>query len=172
MPYSGFSDDYEFLTPDEVTVAFIDHVSRESLVTLRKYSDMQTYFMYMGLVPLILVILLFIVFWITQEGSNWQKHRFLGPFARFIQASTGRAFATLFLLTFLMIPSILAVLQGMWTDILNSGATPANTVPVVNSLLLMFLLLAGMIPVTWGSFRTWRHQVRSAADAKVRAAAV
>ncbi|MHA2189841.1 MAG: hypothetical protein ACXAEB_07030 [Candidatus Thorarchaeota archaeon] len=133
---------------------------------------MQTYFMYMGLIPLILVMFLFIVFWITQEGSTWQKHRFLGAFARFIQASAGRAFATLFLLTILMIPSILMVLQGMWTDILSTGASPANTVPVVNSLLLMFLLLSGMIPATWGSFRTWRHQVRSAAEARVRASAV
>jgi hypothetical protein len=64
------------------------------------------------------------------------------------------------------------VLQGMWTDILSTGASPANTVPVVNSLLLMFLLLSGMIPATWGSFRTWRHQVRSAAEARVRASAV
>jgi hypothetical protein len=172
VAYSEILNVYEFLTTDEVTVAFIGHVSRESLVNLRKYSYMQTYFMYLGLIPLLLVLFLFIVFWITQEGSSWQKHRFLGPFARFIQASAGRAFATLFFLTIFMIPSILAVLQGMWTDMLNAGATPANTVPVVNSLLLMFLLLSGMIPVTWSAFRSWRHQVRSAADARVRASSV
>jgi hypothetical protein len=32
----------------------------------------------------------------------------------------------------------------------------------------MFLMLAGMIPVMWSSFRTWRQAVRSAREVKVQ----
>ncbi len=120
------------------------------------------------LIPFLAIILLFFIFWIVAEGSRWQKHRFLGAFARFIQASAGRAFATFFALTILIVPATLMLLIGVWWDILAEGGAPSNTVPVVNTLLIMFVLLAAMIPVLWGSFRTWKQGVRSAADVRVR----
>jgi hypothetical protein len=123
------------------------------------------------LIPFFLIIVLFLIFTIVQEGSRWQKHRFLGRFARYIQASAGRAFFTFLLMTFMMIPATLGILQGHWWDLLAAGETAANTVPIVNTLLIMFLTLAAMIPVMWGSFRTWRQAVRSAAEVKVRTTA-
>jgi hypothetical protein len=72
------------------------------------------------------------------------------------------------MLTFLLVPVTLLLLEGMWLDLQATGGTLTNTVPIVTTLLLMFLLLAGMLPVTLGSFRTWRHSVRSIAEAKVR----
>lgn len=123
------------------------------------------------LVPFFLVIVLFLIFTIVQEGSRWQKHRALGAFARYIQASAGRAFFTFFLLTICMIPASFGILQGHWWDLQSIGRTAPNTVPIVNTLLIMFLLLAAMIPVMWGSFRTWRQAVRSAAEVKVRTTA-
>lgn len=126
------------------------------------------FWFYIFLVPFLLIIFLFFTFWIVQEGSRWQKHPYLGGFARFIQASPGRAFVVFLFLTILIIPSDLLVLLGAWWDLLDLGQPIANTVPVVDSLLIMFLLLAAMIPVLWGSFRTWRQHVRSAADVRVR----
>ncbi|MHA1484329.1 MAG: hypothetical protein ACTSPR_03305 [Candidatus Thorarchaeota archaeon] len=122
----------------------------------------------LSLIPFSLIVLLFLIFWIVQEGSSWQKHPQLGVFARFIQASAGRAFFTFLMLTILLVPTTLLLLQGVWWDLLATGDGIANTVPVVNTLLLMFLVLAGMIPVMWSSFRTWRHAVRAAAEVKVR----
>jgi hypothetical protein len=113
-------------------------------------------------------MLLFLIFWIVQEGTRWQKHPQLGVFARFIQTSPGRTFFVFFMLTFLLLPATLLVLEGMWLDLLATGGTLTNTVPLVNTLLLAFLLLAGMLPVTVGSFRTWRHSVRAIAEAGVR----
>ncbi len=121
-----------------------------------------------ALIPFIVVILLFLAFWITQEGSRWQKHKFLGVFARFTQASPGRAFGTFLILTIMIVPATLGLMVGTWFDIIASGDTPSNTTPVVNNLLIMFLLLAAMVPVLWGSYRTWRHSVRSAAEVRVR----
>ncbi|MFW9910622.1 MAG: hypothetical protein ACFFEF_18865 [Candidatus Thorarchaeota archaeon] len=120
------------------------------------------------LVPFTLIIVLFLIFWIVQEGSRWKKHRLLGPFARFIQASAGRAFAIFFVLTIMIVPSTLGLMQGIWMDIFAAGGAPSNTTTVVNILLIMFLLLAMMIPVLWSSFRTWRQTVRSAAEVRVR----
>ena len=120
------------------------------------------------LIPFAALMLIFIGFWITQEGSHWQKHKILGPFARFIQVSPGRAFMTFFIITVMMFPSIILIMQGVWWDTIALYGQPSNTVPVVNSLLLMFLVLAAMVPVLWGSFRTWRHSVRSSADVIVR----
>ena len=122
----------------------------------------------LSLIPFSLIVLMFFIFWIVQDGSRWQKHPQLGVFARFIQASAGRAFFTFLILTVLLVPTTLLLLQGVWWDLLATGDGIANTVPVVNTLLLMFLILAGMIPVMWSSFRTWRHTVRAAAEVKVR----
>lgn len=116
----------------------------------------------------VLVLIIFLIFWIVQEGTRWQKHRVLGGFARFIQASAGRAFVTFFLMTILFIPATLAIMQGQWYDLFLVGEAPSNTVPVVNVLLMMFLILSGAIPVMWSSFRTWRQAVRSAAEVRVR----
>lgn len=128
-------------------------------------------FFELALIPFLLILLLFLIFWIVQEGSRWQKHPQLGVFARFIQVSPGRTFFVFFILTFLLVPATLLLLEGMWLDLLATGGTLTNTVPLVNTLLLMFLILAGMIPVAVGSFRTWRHSVRSIAETRVRTTA-
>ena len=120
------------------------------------------------LIPFALVLVLFIAFWITQEGTRWQKHRFLGVFARFIQASPGRAFITFFILTIAIIPCTLGLMYGNWLDIFNAGGAPSNTTDIVNLLLVMFLMLAFMIAVLWGAFSTWRQSVRQIADVRVR----
>jgi hypothetical protein len=122
----------------------------------------------LSLIPFLLIVLLFLIFWIVQEGSRWQKHPQLGVFARFIQASAGRAFFSFFILTLFLVPATLLLLQGVWWDLLATGKAISNTVPVVNTLLLMFLVLSGMIPVMLSSFRTWRHAVRAAAEVRVR----
>ncbi len=122
----------------------------------------------LSLIPFSLIVLLFLIFWIVKEGTRWQKHPRLGVFARFIQVSAGRAFFSFLILTILLVPATLLLLQGVWWDLLATGESIPNTVPVVNTLLLMFLILAGMIPVMISSFRTWRHAVRSAAEVKVR----
>jgi hypothetical protein len=117
------------------------------------------------------VVLLFLIFWIVQEGSRWQKHRLLGAFARFIQASAGRAFGMFFMLTILLVPASLSVMSGLWYDAWIAGGGNAgfsNTVPVVLTFLMMFLILAGMIPVMWSSFRSWRQAVRSAREVRVQ----
>jgi hypothetical protein len=120
------------------------------------------------LIPFILLLVLFLIFFIVQEGSKWQKHRFLGVFARFIQASPRRGFVVFFILTFLTIPATLGVLHGWWTDQLLGPGMPDSQTPIVNTLLILILILAGTIPVMWGSFRTWRQAVRSAAEVRVR----
>ncbi len=122
------------------------------------------------MIPFLVILFLFIAFWIVQEGSHWQKHRFLGPFAKFIQKSPFRAFSTFFMILILMIPAVLLVLLGLSWDIMEASSTGSlsDTVPIVNLLLLTFLLLAGMVPVLWGSFRGWRHSVRSSAEVTVR----
>ncbi len=122
----------------------------------------------LSLIPFSLIVLLFLIFWIVKDGTRWQKHPQLGVFARFIQVSPGRAFFSFFILNVLLVPATLLLLQGVWWDLLATGKAISNTVPVVNTLLIMFLVLAGMIPVTSGSFGTWRHAVRAAAEVKVR----
>ena len=122
------------------------------------------------MIPFLVILILFIVFWIVQEGSHWQKHKFLGPFARFIQASAFRGFVIFLVITILMIPTVLMMLVGLSWDIMEANPSGAlsDTVPIVNMLLIIFLSLAAMIPVLWGSFRTWRHSVRSSAEVRVR----
>ncbi|MHA1909510.1 MAG: hypothetical protein ACW98Y_19585 [Candidatus Thorarchaeota archaeon] len=120
------------------------------------------------MIPFALVLVLFVAFWIVQEGTRWQKHRFLGVFARFIQASPGRAFMTFLILTVSIVPSTLGLMLGNWMDVFDAGGTPSNTTDIVNLLLIMFLMLAFMIAVLWGSFSTWRQSVRQVADVRVR----
>ena len=120
------------------------------------------------LIPFLLVLVLFLIFWTVQEGTRWQKHRFLGLFARFIQASPGRAFLTFFMLTFAVVPATLGLMLGTWMDIFEAGGAPSNTTQIVNLLLIMFLLLALFIAVLWGAYSTWKQSVRQLAGVKVR----
>ncbi|RLI48680.1 MAG: hypothetical protein DRO73_08580 [Candidatus Thorarchaeota archaeon] len=120
------------------------------------------------LIPFFIVLVLFLIFFIVAEGSHWQKHRVLGPFARFIQASPFRSFVTFFILTIASIPVSLLVLTGFWIDAINIGKVPSNQTPIVNTLLVMMLLLAAMIPVMWSHFRAWRQAVRAMAEVRVR----
>ena len=119
------------------------------------------------LVPWAINILLFVIFFIVAEGTRWQRHKTLGGFARFIQASPARGFFVFFILTVMMIPLTLLVLHGSWLDMYPDNI-PANTTPIVSALLMTMLLLALSIPVMWSHFRTWRQAVRSAAEVKVR----
>ncbi|MHA1929228.1 MAG: hypothetical protein ACTSV2_11700 [Candidatus Thorarchaeota archaeon] len=126
------------------------------------------------MIPFLVTLVLFIMFWIVQEGSHWQKHKFLGPFAKFIQATPFRSFATFLSITIIMIPAILVVLVGVSWDIIEwdpvtgtAAGALTDTVPIVNMLLISFLMFAAMIPVLWSSFRTWRHSVRQIADVRV-----
>ncbi|MGY5873345.1 MAG: hypothetical protein RTV72_13930 [Candidatus Thorarchaeota archaeon] len=118
------------------------------------------------LIPFIAVIALFVIFWIVHEGSRWQKHSFLGVFARIIQASPRRGFFIFFILTLLTFPTAMLVMTGLWWDKLLLGS-PEKT-DVVNVMLVMFLVLAFTISVLWGAFRTWRHSARAEAEEKVR----
>jgi hypothetical protein len=120
------------------------------------------------LIPFFVLNVLFLIFWIVQEGSRWQKHGLLGPFARFIQASALRAFIIFLVFTIALVPVTLGLMMGVWLDLLDSGHSIANTTPVVNTLLIMFLLMAMYIPVLWGAFGTWKQTVRSAAEVRVR----
>lgn len=120
------------------------------------------------IIPFLSIIYMFVIFWIVEQGSRWQKHPYLGAFARFIQKSQFRTFIVYFFLTILMIFGVLGVMVGFWIDSIIAGAAIRNTAPVVNSLLLAILLLSAMIPVMWSSFRRWRQAVRSAAEVRVR----
>lgn len=125
----------------------------------------------LSLIPYLLIVLLFLIFWIVKEGSRWKKHPQLGVFARFIQTSPARGFFTFLILTLLFLPATLLLLLGGWTDLQASGIQLTNTVPIVNTLLMMFLVLAGMIPIMYSSFGVWRHSVRAIAETKVRTTA-
>ncbi len=119
------------------------------------------------LIPFLLIIVLFVIFWIVHEGSRWQKHPYLGVFARIVQVSPKRAFTIFFILTILTFPMSILVMTGLWWDKLAAGITPEKT-DVVNVMLLMFLVLAFTVSILWGSFRTWRHAARAEAEEKVR----
>ncbi len=122
------------------------------------------------LIPLVVIVVLFIIFFIVDEGSHWQKHRVLGVFARYIQRSQGVAFATFLLLTILSIPATFAVLVGLWMDLIAANAIPNSQVAIVDTLLVVLVLLSLMLPVTWSHFRQWRQAVRSMAEVRVRTA--
>ena len=119
------------------------------------------------LIPFLVVIILFVIFWIVHEGSRWQKHPQLGVFARIIQTSPKRAFLIFLVLTILTFPMAILVMSGLWLDKLAAGISPEKT-DVVNVMLIMFLVLAFTVSILWGSFRTWRHAARAEAEEKVR----
>jgi hypothetical protein len=119
------------------------------------------------LIPFLIVIVLFVIFWIVHEGTHWQKHKYLGAFARIIQVSPKRAFMIFLLLTLLTFPMAILVMTGLWWDKLGAGISPEKT-DVVDVMLLMFLVLAFTVSILWGAFRTWRHAARAEAEEKVR----
>lgn len=118
-------------------------------------------------IPFIVIVVLFFLFWIVHEGSRWQRHRFLGGFARFVQASPKRNFLTFFILFILMIPAALLIMTGVWWDSLGTPIGPQRT-DVVIVMLLMFLVLAFAFPVMYGSLGTWRNARRAEAEMRVR----
>ena len=67
----------------------------------------------------------------------------------------------------MMIPTDLLMTSAYWYDAIQAGHSMGTT-SIVSGLLLMFLLLAMMMPVVWGSFRVWRQFVRAAAEVRVR----
>mgnify|MGYP001225598673 CR=1 FL=1 len=113
----------------------------------------------------LLVIVLFVIFWIVHEGSRWQKHPYLGVFARIIQVSPKRTFTVFLVLTILTFPMAMLVMLGLWWDKFEIGVEKTD---VVNVMLMMFLVLAFTISILWGAFRTWRHAARAEAEEKVR----
>jgi hypothetical protein len=123
----------------------------------------------LALIPFFLVVFLFVIFWIVAEGTRWQKHRYLGAFARFIQVSAFRSFLIFLLLLFTMIPVCLLVLTGFWYDGWLVHENFSTTVPIVDTLLVILTLGSPMLAVVWSHFRKWRQAVRSASETKVRA---
>ncbi len=119
------------------------------------------------LIPFILVIVLFIIFWLVHEGTKWQKHKYLGGFARFIQSSPRRGFLIFLFFTLTMFPMAALVMTGLWWDKIEAGIIPEKS-DVVNVMLLMFLVLAFATSILWGSFRTWRHAARAEAEEAIR----
>ncbi len=119
------------------------------------------------LIPFVILIVIFFLFWIVHEGTRWQKHRFLGGFARFIQHSPARGFFTFFFLFILLIPACILFMTGIWMDALASPLGPQR-VDVVNVMLILFLVLAFTFPVMYSSLGTWRNARRAEAEMKVR----
>lgn len=119
------------------------------------------------LIPFVILLIVFFIFWIVHEGTRWQKHPTLGFFARFIQASPRRAFLTFFLMFLMLIPAALLLLTGMWVDSLQTEIGPQK-VDVVVVMLLVFLILAMAFPVMFSSLGTWRNAKRAEAEMKVR----
>ena len=119
------------------------------------------------MIPFVLIVIVFFIFWIVHEGSRWQKHPQLGVFARFIQASPARGFVTFFILFALMLPATLLLMTGMWWDALDSTVGPQK-VDVVNVMLVLFLVMAFAFPVMYGALGTWRNTRRAEAEMRVR----
>ncbi len=119
------------------------------------------------LVPLVILVVIFFLFWIVHEGTRWQKHKYLGGFARFVQHSPRRGFFTFFTLFILIIPACLMLMTGIWMDSLGTTAGPQR-VDVVNVMLVLFLVLAFTFPVMYGSLGTWRNARRAEAEMKVK----
>jgi hypothetical protein len=117
--------------------------------------------------PFLIIIVLFFIFWIVHEGSRWQKHSTLGIFARFIQASPKRSFATFLTLFLLLIPAALLLMTGVWLDSLETIVGPQKS-DVVVVMLVVFLVLAFAFPVMYSSLGTYRNAKRAEAEMKVR----
>jgi len=119
------------------------------------------------LIPFVVILVIFFIFWIVHEGSRWQKHPQLGFFARFIQHSPKRAFVTFLVLFILMIPALLLLMTGVWLDKLGTELGPERT-DVVNVMLLMFLVLAFSFVPMYSSLGTWRNARRTEAELRVK----
>jgi hypothetical protein len=119
------------------------------------------------LIPFVILLILFFIFWIVHEGSRWQKHSTLGVFARFIQASPKKSFVTFFSLFLLLIPGALLIMSGIWLDTYETELGPQKS-DVVVVMLVMFLVLAFTFPVMYSSLGTWRNARRAEAEMKVR----
>ena len=119
------------------------------------------------LIPFLILMVLFFIFWIVHEGMRWQKHSQLGVFARFIQTSARREFLVFFLIFILLIPASMLIMTGQWMDALESQAGP-QSVAVVNTMLLLFLSLALTFPIMYSSLGSWRTARRAETDMKVR----
>lgn len=118
------------------------------------------------LIPFVLNLVIFFIFWIVHEGSRWQKHPYLGGFARIIQKSPRRGFLTFFALTLLFFPTAIMVMLGQWWDAMVVSEPSKTDVVIV--MLLLFLILSFVIPVVWGSFRTWRQASRAEAEERIK----
>jgi hypothetical protein len=119
------------------------------------------------LIPFIILIVIYFIFWLVHEGTRWQKHSRLGVFARFIQASPKRGFLVFFLLFILIIPASMLIMSGQWIDSLQSEIGPQR-VGVVNVMLILFLVLAFTFPIMYSSLGRWRNAKRAEAEMKVR----
>jgi len=119
------------------------------------------------LIPFVLLIIVFFIFWLVHEGTRWQKHPQLGVFARFVQASPRRAFILFFTLFILLIPAAILVMTGQWLDALGSDLGPQR-VDVVNVMLLVFLVLAFTFPIMYSSLGIWRNAKRAEAEMQVK----
>lgn len=119
------------------------------------------------LIPLVILLIVFFIFWIVHEGSRWQKHPQLGVFARFIQKSPKRGFLTFLVLFIALIPAFLLVMTGMWIDALGTSVGPQR-VDVVDIMLVLILILAFAFPVMYGALGTWRNARRAETEMKVR----
>ncbi len=119
------------------------------------------------LIPFVIILILFFIFWIVHEGTRWQKHPTLGFFARFIQASPRRSFLTFFSLFILLVPSALLLMSGMWLDSQATELGPQQ-VDVVIIMLVVFLVLAMAFPAMYGALGTWRNAKRAEAEMKVK----
>ena len=121
----------------------------------------------LSIIPLVILLIIFFIFWIVHEGSRWQKHPQLGVFARFVQKSPKRGFLTFLVLFIAIIPACLLVMTGMWIDALGTVIGPSRT-DVVDVMLVLILILAFTFPVMYGSLGTWRNARRAEAEMKVR----
>jgi ABC-type multidrug transport system fused ATPase/permease subunit len=108
--------------------------------------------------------ILFMAFYIPLEGTHWQKHKQLGPFARFIQKSPSRGFFTILVLMLSLCSAAILIVHGYWLDTIAVGSSITSTVPVVTALLLFFLILSVVTPILWGRFRIWRQSLRAASS--------
>ncbi len=119
------------------------------------------------LIPFLILIVLFFIFWMVHEGVRWQKHPQLGIFARFIQVTPRRVFLVFFLLFILLIPACLLIMSGQWMDAL-AGEYGPRSVGVVNVMLLLFLVLAFTFPIMYSSLGVWRNSRRAESEMKVK----
>jgi hypothetical protein len=119
------------------------------------------------LIPFIILLVIFFIFWLVHEGTRWQRHPQLGVFARFVQATPRRTFFVFLILFILLIPACILMMTGLWLDNLGTEFGPQR-VDVVNVMLILFLVLAFTFPVMYSSLGTWRNAKRAEAEMKVK----